>query len=146
MQQIEKFLTSGPVAMAGVSRNRKKFSTVAFRELRKKGLDLVPVNPNCDEIEGIKAWRNVKDIPADIRSLLIITPKTATEEVVKEAVERGFDNIWIQQMSDTPAAMAMLAGSEANIISGQCIMMFHQPTGIHKFHRAIKKFFGRLPS
>jgi len=36
-QQIEQFLSSEPIAMAGVSRNPKKFGRAAYEELTSKG-------------------------------------------------------------------------------------------------------------
>jgi uncharacterized protein len=144
-KQIDDFLSARPIAMAGVSRNPKKFGYVAFKELREKGLDLIPVNPGATEINGIKAYNSVATLPDGIKSLLIMTPKPQTASVVREARAKGIKNIWIQQMSDTPEAILELEGSGINVITKECIMMFHNPTGLHKFHRRIKQFFGRLP-
>jgi uncharacterized protein len=144
-QQIEEFLAAKTIAMAGVSRNPKKFGYVAFKELREKGLELIPVNPGATEINGIKAYNSVTSLPEGVGSLLIMTPKSQTAAVVKEARQKGIKNIWIQQMSDTPEALRELEGADVNLITSQCIMMFHQPSGIHKFHRSIKNFFGLLP-
>ncbi|MBE0676888.1 MAG: CoA-binding protein [Bacteroidales bacterium] len=143
--QIEQFLAADQIAMAGVSRNKNKFGYTAFKELREKGLSLIPVNPHAEEIIGVKAYKSVSELPDGIQSILIMTPKAETASVVKQAKEKGIGNIWIQQMSDTPEALALLSGTGINLITGQCIMMYHNPTGIHKFHRAVKKFFGRLP-
>lgn len=134
------------IAMAGVSRNPKKFGYDTFIDLRKKGLDLIPVNPNADEINGIKAYKTVSDLPEGIASLVIMTAKTETADVVRQALEKGIKNIWIQQMSDTPEAIKLLEGSDTNVITNQCIRMYQNPTGVHKFHFNIKKFFGRLPN
>ncbi len=144
-KQIDDFLSGRQIAMAGVSRNPKKFGYVAFKELREKGLELIPVNPGATEINGIKAYNSVSALPEGIDSLLVMTPKPQTAAVVKEARAKGIKNIWIQQMSDTPEAILALEGSGINVITKECIMMFHNPTGIHKFHRGLKKFFGRLP-
>ncbi|HVN58433.1 MAG TPA: CoA-binding protein [Bacteroidales bacterium] len=145
LKQIEIFLNSGPIAMAGVSRNPKKFGHVAFKELREKGLDLVPVNPSAAEILGTKAYPDVKSLPPEISSLLVMTRKDQTASVVKEAKEKGIRNIWIQQSSDTPEAIGELKGTGINFITGECIMMFHKPHSFHKFHRGLNRLFGRYP-
>ena len=145
-KQIEQFMAAKTIAMAGVSRNPKKFGYDTFIDLRKKGLDLIPVNPNADEINGIKAYKTVSDLPEGIASLVIMTAKTETADVVRQALEKGIKNIWIQQMSDTPEAIKLLEGSDTNVITNQCIRMYQNPTGVHKFHFNIKKFFGRLPN
>jgi len=144
-KQIDGFLSAKQIAMAGVSRNPKKFGYVAFKELREKGLELIPVNPNASEINGIKAYNSVAALPEGVESLLVMTPKPQTAAVVKEARAKGIKNIWIQQMSDTPEALKELEGSGINVITKECIMMFQNPTGIHKFHRSILSLFGRLP-
>ena len=40
--------------MVGVSRNPKKFGYTAFKELKEKGMKIIPVNPEADEIMGVK--------------------------------------------------------------------------------------------
>jgi len=145
MSQIDQFLSATPIAMAGASRNPRKFGFVAFKELTDKGLVLLPVNPNATEIYNKKSFRSVSELPEGIDSLIIMTPRNETAGVVVEAKAKGIRNIWIQQMSDTPEAIAAAAGEGINLITGECIMMYHRPTGLHKFHRALKKLFGRLP-
>lgn len=144
-QQITDFLANTPIAMAGVSRNSKKFGFTAFKELRGKGLDLVPVNPHADEIDGVKAYKSIADLPEGINAILIMTKKEQTESVVQDAKAKGIKHIWIQQMSQTPEALAAAEGTDINLISKQCILMHYEAHSIHKFHRGIKKVFGTLP-
>lgn len=145
LKQIEEFIAAQPVAMAGVSRNPKKFGYVAFKELREKGLNVIPVNPAADEILGQKAYPDLKSLPADVKGVIVITKKDQTASVVREAKNRGIKNIWIQQSSDSKEALKELEGSDINYITGECILMFHKPNSVHKFHRALKRFFGRYP-
>ena len=84
-------------------------------------------------------------MPSDVKALLIMTKKDQTVGVVRLAIEKGIKHIWIQQMSETPEALGLLSNTDVNLISKQCILMFHKPHGIHKFHRNIKKFFGGMP-
>jgi len=144
-QQIEDFLSHQPIAMAGVSRNPKKFGRVAFEELTRKGLKLIPINPNIESINGIPCYADVDHIPGEVQSLLIMTKKDQTAKVVEAALAKGIKNIWIQQSSDTPEALALMKGKDLNLVTNQCILMHHQPDSFHKFHRNIKRFFGGLP-
>ncbi len=144
-KQIENFIASEPVAMVGVSRNPQKFGFTAFRELREKGMKIIPVHPHVSEIHGVKTYPDIKALPPEISSLLIMTQKNKTAGIVKEAKEKGIKQIWIQQMSESSEALKELEGTGINAISGQCILMYYKPHGIHKFHSRIKKFFGRYP-
>jgi uncharacterized protein len=145
LKQIEEFIASEPIAMVGVSRNPKKFGFTAFRELKEKGMNIIPVNPHAGEIHGVKVYPDIKSLPAEVKGLLVMTRKSATAGVIKEAREKGIKQIWIQQMSESPEALKELEGTGINYISGQCFLMYYKPHSIHKFHGKLKKFFGRWP-
>jgi predicted CoA-binding protein len=145
LKQIEEFIASEPIAMVGVSRDPKKFGFAAFRELKEKGMNIIPVNPHAEEIHGSKAYHDLKSLPSGVKSVIIMTPKAVTATVVKEAKEAGIRQIWIQQNADTKEAVAELQGTDINYITGQCILMYYKPHSIHKFHGKIKRFFGRFP-
>jgi predicted CoA-binding protein len=145
LKQIETFLASTPIALAGVSRNPKKFGQMAFKELKGKGLDIIPVNPAASEILGVKAYPDVRSLPAEVKGIIIMTNKKETASVVIEAKEKGIKNIWIQQSSDTPEAIRELEGTDINSIAGECILMHYKPDSFHKFHRSINKLFGIFP-
>jgi uncharacterized protein len=145
LKQIENFITAEPIAMVGVSRNPKKFGQMAFKELKDKGLNLVPINPFAEEILGVKAYPDVNALPSEVKGVIIMTKKDQTAAVVREAKAKGIKNIWIQQMADSKDALKELEGSDINYITGECILMHYKPHSIHKFHKALKNFFGRFP-
>jgi hypothetical protein len=145
LNQIEEFLGSGPIAMAGVSRNPKKFGFAAFKELKEKGLNIIPVNPYADEIHGSKVYHDIKSLPDNVSGLIVMTGKSQTAGVIREAKEKGIKQIWLQQMAETKEALKELEGSGINYVTKECILMHYKPHSIHKFHGAIRKFFGRFP-
>jgi predicted CoA-binding protein len=145
LRQIEEFIAAEPLAMVGVSRDPKKFGHAAFKELKGKGLQIIPVNPSADEILGVKAFASVNLLPPEVRGIIIMTKKDQTLEVVKEAKAKGIKHIWIQQNADTKETMKELEGSGINFITGECILMHYKPHSVHKFHKGLKKLFGRFP-
>jgi predicted CoA-binding protein len=145
LRQIEEFIAAEPLAMVGVSRDPKKFGHAAFKELKGKGLQIIPVNPSADEILGVKAFASVNLLPLEVRGIIIMTKKDQTLEVVKEAKAKGIKHIWIQQNADTKETMKELEGSGINFITGECILMHYKPHSVHKFHKGLKKLFGRFP-
>jgi predicted CoA-binding protein len=145
LKQINEFLDSQPIALVGVSRNPKKFGYAVFKELKEKGMKLIPVNPQAEEILGEKAYPNVKMLPPEVRSIIVFTKKDKTASVIRDAKEKGIKQIWIQQMADSKEAFEELKVSGIKFITGECILMHYKPHSIHKFHRGLKKFFGRFP-
>jgi uncharacterized protein len=145
-ESIKNFLENRKIAIAGVSRDKKKFGFAVLTKLKQIGFDLYLVNPNVDMLHSEPCYRNISVLPNDITGLLIITPRPETTGVVEEAIKKGIRNIWIQQMSETREAIELAESNNVNLVTGQCIFMFADPVeGFHKFHRNLKKFFGRLP-
>ena len=145
LKQINEFLESQPIAMIGVSRNPKKFGYAAFKELKDKGMNILPVNPEADEIMGQKTYHNISLLPPEVQGIIILTNKERTASLIREAKERGIKKVWIQQHADSKEALNELRDSGINYITGECILMHYKPHSIHKFHKNIKKFFRMFP-
>lgn len=146
LQNIDQFLNCKLIAVAGASRKEKSFSASAIAHLRAKGYTVLSINPNFVENNaGRNEFRSVSDLPKGVKNLLVLTNPTQTLSVVKSAIESGIKNIWVQQKSETPEVIALCSNNKVNLIYNQCIFMFTQPEGIHKFHYNLKKFFGGVP-
>lgn len=144
--QIDKFFETRQIAIAGVSRNEKKFGNLVFKEFVKKDFEVFPINPNAENIDDRKCYHSVDDLPEGISSILITTPKNQTDAVLRAAINRGFKNIWVQQMSETEETLKIAEEYQKEIIFDKCIFMFAEPVnGFHKFHRTILKIFGKIP-
>lgn len=147
LHEIQDFLSSKRIAIAGASRKPGKFGAVVFKELQQKGYELFPVHPEASEIQGIPCYRSVEDLPHSVDLLYVVIPKRATLPVVQDAVKRGFRRIWIQQSSETPESLELASKYNIPVISGRCILMFADPVNsIHRVHRWFSKVFGSYPA
>jgi len=142
--QIDSFLKSDKLAIAGVSRDEKKFGFLIYKKLKEIIPQIYPINPNADLIDGSKVFKSFDELPEGIENLFIVTKKDKTKDVISEAVKYGIKNIWIQQMSETNEALELANQNSLNIIYKKCIFMYADPVnGIHKFHRFMAKLFGK---
>ncbi len=81
-----------------------------------------------------------------MKSLLIVTPKNQTDNVLRQAIHKGIKYIWVQQMSETRETVSLAQEYDREIIHKKCIFMFAEPVvGVHKIHRFLAGLFGRLP-
>ena len=136
---IEEFIKPKKFALIGLSRDPKKFSRAVFKELTAKGFEIYPVNPNMDDVEGVKCFQQITEVPGDVKSVLFMTPKQSTAGAVEAALNHGFTHIWIQQGAETKEAVEKVKASGASLVYGACIMMHSNPSGVHKFHRFLSK-------
>lgn len=145
-KQIDDFFNSDKIAFVGVSRNPKKFSRTVFNELLERGLNIIPINPATDEIAGVSC-SEISSLPENTDSILIMTPKAETLAILKDAVNSGISNIWIQQGAENSEVLQFAQNSDINIITKECIMMYAEPVrSVHKFHRFVWKLTGKYAS
>ena len=140
---INEFVTNKKIAIAGVSRDPKKFGNILYCTLRDKGYEVFPINPNAHSIDGCFCYNTVKDLPTGISELLITTAPKDTENVVKEAIEKGIKNIWIQNGSETDSAIKLAQQNNVRLVTRSCILMYADPKGFHKFHQVLARWFGK---
>ncbi len=145
-KSLQEFLSSKKLAVVGVSRNTKKFGYAAYHELKTRGYNVLPVNPNIDSLEGDVCFRDVASLPGDVDGVIILTPKSETFRIAENASDKGIKNIWIQQFSETKEVIDFLSGKDINLIYKECILMYSEPVpGFHKFHRFVNKIIGKYP-
>jgi len=142
---INDFLNPKSFAFIGLSRDPKKFSRSVYKELVEKGYEIYPVNPNMDDVDGVKCYHDVADLPETVRHGLFMTPKTNTAGAVENAIHHGFSHIWIQQGAETKEAIEIAKQNGVKLVTHACIMMHSNPGGVHKFHRFLSKLFGTFP-
>ncbi len=139
---IDSFLNNKNLAIAGVSRNTKKFGNIIYRTLKEKGFQVTPINPAAGEIEGQSCLKSVMDLTPDTQYILIATHKRDTAKVLTEAIAKGIPNIWIQNGCESEEALKLAEEQQVNVVSKACFLMYANPTGFHKFHKTVTKFFG----
>jgi predicted CoA-binding protein len=84
-------------------------------------------------------------LQGQIDGVLVCVPSTQAEAVMREAVQIGLKNIWLQQGAESPEVLAAAQGLGVMPVSGKCILMYAQPVrSFHAFHRVIAKVFGQL--
>ncbi len=96
-EAIDKFFSSEAYAVVGVSRNRHKFGNTVFHAMKSRNLRVYPVNPHLSTVENEHCYVNVRDLPDEVKSVVIVVHPEDAEQVVAECKWKGIENIWLQQ-------------------------------------------------
>ncbi len=144
---VADFTAQKKLAVVGISRKGRKFGNMAFKELKKQGYQLFPVNPNAETIEGERCYPSLSELPEPVDSVLIVVPPAETEKVVREAAAAGVKRVWMQQGAESPEAIRFCQENGIEAIHGECILMFTEPSAFfHRAHRWVWGVFGKLPA
>lgn len=142
---IDDFLAQRHVALVGCSRKPDQFANAVGRHLRSGGRTVYPVNPAADEIEGIRCYRSVAEVPEPLDGVLVMVNADAATQVVQECVERGVRRVWLHRGAGpgavSPEAVERCRAAGIDVVDGACPLMFAEPVGW--FHRAHRFFVRR---
>jgi acetyl coenzyme A synthetase (ADP forming)-like protein len=79
------------IAVIGASRNATHIGGALFRNLWKTGFSgvLYPVHPEAAEIDGIRAYRTITDVPGSVDVAVIAVPAEHVTHIVDECLAKG---------------------------------------------------------
>ena len=128
-KQIEEFLESKNLAIAGVSRDKKKFGYRVFEDLTSKGYNAYPINPNTDVIDGKKCYNSLSDIPDQIEIVNIFRRSEDVLPIVQDAIKIGVKAVWMQYgiINKEAAQLALDAGLD--VVMDTCMKIEHAYLG-----------------
>lgn len=142
---IEAFISRPALALVGVSHSGKKFGNAAWRALEAAGYRVYAIHPSATTIDGRKCYRAFTDLPEPVDAVLIVVSPERAGTIMREAAAAGIHHVWLQQGAESPEALELGKTLDVEIVSGECILMFARPSGVHKAHRWMWKLLGKLP-
>mmetsp|Transcript_6891 Transcript_6891/g.17630 ORF Transcript_6891/g.17630 Transcript_6891/m.17630 type:complete len:141 (-) Transcript_6891:1691-2113(-) len=112
-------------AVVGASADRSKFGNKVLRAYADAGLEVVPVHPKLDEIEGL-AVKQLEDLenPAEW-GISIVTPPAISAKVLEKAHGLGFRWFWFQPGAENAEVKELAAGMEDShvLAGGPCVLV-----------------------
>ncbi|MBO0729121.1 MAG: CoA-binding protein [Acidimicrobiaceae bacterium] len=150
-QAASDFLGKKRIAVTGVSRHPKDHgSNVVYKRLRERGYEVVPINPNTEQVEGDLCYPDLKSVPGGVEAVVIATAPTTGEDTMRECVELGIKHVWMHRGPGAGSVSRAAAeyGREHGIvvIDGGCPCMFDPTADFgHKVMRSIFTLAGNVP-
>jgi predicted CoA-binding protein len=146
-ERIADFLAQRTLALVGVSRGGRKFGNAIWKELRAKGYTVFAVHPEAERIDGERCWPDLASLPVPVGGVVIVVRPEQTERVVADALRAGIRRVWMQQGSESPAALRFCEANGIVAVQRECVLMFAEPvTSIHRVHRWVWRVLGKLPA
>jgi len=124
--EIDRILSeSKTIAVVGMSPRADRPSHYVAKYLLENGYDVIPVNPQVEEVLGLQSYPDLKSIPSHVDLVDIFRRSIQVPPIVDEAIEIGARFIWMQDgvIHEEAAAKALDAG--ATVIMDNCTLREH---------------------
>ena len=94
------------VAVIGASNDRQKFGNRAVRAYLEQGYTVVPINPHETEIEGLKAYASILDVPGGVDMASFYVPPDVGEAIIADVARKGVAEVWLNPGAESDALVA----------------------------------------
>ncbi len=94
------------VAVIGASSDRSKFGNKAVRAYLHQGYTVVPIHPKETQVEGLKAYPSVRDVPGHIDLASMYVPPSVGQSLLDEIAAKGITEVWFNPGAESPAVIA----------------------------------------
>jgi predicted CoA-binding protein len=94
------------VAVIGASNDRRKFGNRAVRAYQEQGYTVVPINPHEHEIEGLKTYASILDVPGTVDMASFYVPPDVGEQIIDDVARKGVAEVWFNPGAESDALIA----------------------------------------
>jgi predicted CoA-binding protein len=94
------------VAIIGASADRAKFGNKAVRAFQQQGYAVYPVNPKETEIEGLPAFKSIRDVPVRPQMISVYLPPPVLLKILPDIAARGCDELWLNPGTESDEVLA----------------------------------------
>lgn len=90
VENLKYALNPQSIAVVGASRYDTKVGYKVIEGLKNWGYkgEIYPVNPRADFVHGLKAYKTINDIPAEVDLVFVAVPAHLVKMILKQAVEK----------------------------------------------------------
>jgi predicted CoA-binding protein len=90
------FSESQTIAVVGASPSPHRAGHYIPAYLQEHGYRIIPVNPTCDEVLGIKCYDSLEDIAEPVDCVEVFRRPEYTPDIARQAVAIGAKSLWLQ--------------------------------------------------
>jgi uncharacterized protein len=110
------------VAVIGASSDRRKFGNKALRAFQAEGHTVIPINPNEEEVEGLKTYASVLDVPQAIDMATVYVQPEIAQRLLPEFAEKHIAEIWINPGAESDELLQEAKARKLNVIAACSIV------------------------
>ena len=125
-EEIIEILNLRKVAVIGMSKHQEKAAHFVPKYLSENGFDIIPVNPNSDEILNKKCHKEINDIKDDIDIVDVFRPSEDVLSFVKDAIKKNPKVIWLQEGIHNEEAENLAREHGIDVVFNRCMLAEHQ--------------------
>ncbi|MBR0567846.1 CoA-binding protein [Azoarcus sp. L1K30] len=119
-------MSTRTIAIVGISARPERPSNEVARYLLDHGYTIIPVNPACDEVLGLKCYPSLLDVPVKVDVVDVFRRPEEVAHVVDDAIAAGARAVWLQLDVIAPEAIRRAEAAGLTTVMNRCTKIEHR--------------------
>jgi len=124
--EIREIFSLKKIAVVGMSQHPEKDAHMVPKYLSIHGYDVIPVNPNSDEILDKKSYNIVSKVPGKIDIVNVFRPSEDVLPIIQEAIKKKPKVIWLQEGIHNEQAEELAKNAGIKVVFNRCMFAEHK--------------------
>ena len=122
---VDRMLQARRVAVVGMSDDPDRPSHGIGGYLASHGYEVIPVNPNHEQVMHRKCYASLRDVPGRIDLVNVFRRPQFCADITREAIDKGAKGVWLQAGIRNENARQLAEEAQIDFVQDRCIMVEH---------------------
>jgi predicted CoA-binding protein len=122
---VDRMLQARRIAVVGMSDDPSRPSHGIGGYLLAHGYEVIPVNPNHEQVMGLKCYPSLSAVPGPIDLVNVFRRPDACADVARDALAAGAGGLWLQAGIRNEQARRLAEEANVDFVQDRCIMVEH---------------------
>lgn len=127
--EIKEILSLKKIAVVGMSQHSRKAAHFVPKYLAENDYDIIPVNPNAEEILGKKCLDEISEVEDPVDIVDVFRPSNQVLPIIIDAIKKKPKVIWLQEGIHNQEAEELARKAGIKVVFNRCMLAEHQRLG-----------------
>ena len=128
IETIKNFLDKkNTIGFVGATIQKDKWGYKKYKEIKKAGFEVYPINPKYEDIDGDKCFASLNSLTDFLHKkpdlVITIVPPKITEKLVEQCKILGIDKVWMQPGSESEEAIKFCNDNDIEVVHNVCVVV-----------------------
>jgi predicted CoA-binding protein len=110
-------------AIVGASNDESKYGYKIYKQMKKIGIEVYPINNRESLIQGDKAYASIAELPIKVDVLNFVTPPSVSALITENALKLEYKVFWYQPGSFDETVTKLHKDQDTTLITDQCLLI-----------------------
>jgi predicted CoA-binding protein len=122
-EAISAMLQGRRIAVVGMTPDPSRAGHYVPAFLRSRGREVVPVTPTHAEVDGLKSYPSLAEVPGHVDVVLVFRRAEYCAQIAEEAAAVKAGGLWLQSGIYNEEAKRIAEAAGMEFVQGRCMMV-----------------------